>query len=459
TITITTNKTIDSLEIEIKNYYVYEIKASGFYNITDNTIEWNITYPYYEIGVGGPELWFLYESDWELKHFYNTIGTELEVFFGPISLYNESYYGLFDLWYTPLGFGDCTAIFQSPNYCNSINTKIKIGEDFQNKGYLQLGKTIKLEAEIRDSFNTPISGGQGNLTFRSSSGQMIYQESNLISYNGILNSSEIPLSTSYGVGMYEIDIFWTDGKEIAYYTMYIEVRHPEGYISFETIMLFTLLIGLVVSVMPASLITRKYIRQRNWEKTLHNLFVLSKDGVSIYNYSFGIELKKPELISGMISALTSFIKEATGSKKSLRTIDQQDKKLILNQGEYITVALLCDKDLPIIHKRISKFTQSFENNYGKHILKWRGEQAIFKGAEAIVAKNFPVSMEEQVIRGVRQKLFEFRERLITIEDPIQIISMMREITEFTSRYQEIINKYAFKDFNELIKISEEKIHT
>ncbi len=456
-ITITTNETVDFLMIEVVEYDVYLIRASGHFNVTNNMIEWNITYPYYDIGAYGWELWFLYESDWQLKHFYDTFGNELEVFFGPISLFNHSYYGLFDLWYRPLGVGNCRAIYQSPNYCSHINTKIKVGENFQDRGYLQLGKTIKLEAEIRDSFNNPISGGLGNITFRNPSGTIIYQGVNITSYNGILNSSEISLPNSYSVGMYEIDIFWTDGKEIAFYTMFVEVRHPEGYIAPETYMLIAFLIGIAASVMPISLVARKYIRQRNWEKTLHDLFVLSKQGVSMYSYSFGIEMKKPELISGMISALSSFIKEATGSKQALRTIDQQDKKLILNQGDYIMVALLCDKDLPIIHKRISKFTESFENKYGKYLLSWRGEQSLFKSAEGIVTKYFPVSMEEQVIRGVHKKLFEFRERLLSIEDPMQIISMMREITEFSSRYQEIINKFAFKDFNELIRISEEKI--
>ncbi len=211
-------------------------------------------------------------------------------------------------------------------------------------------------------------------------------------------------------------------------------------------------------VVTASIVARKYIRQRNWEKTLHNLFVLTKEGAAIYDYSFGIEIKNPDMISGMISALTSFIKEATGSKKSLRTVDQQDKKLILSQGDSITVALLCDKDLPIIHKRISMFTQSFEDNYGKYLKNWRGEMAILKGADAIVTKHFPVSVEEQIIRGVSEKLFEFRERLNIIDDPRQIITMMQEINEFSSRYQEIINKFAIKEFNELIRLCEEKIH-
>ncbi|MFX1237781.1 MAG: hypothetical protein ACFE8P_08685, partial [Promethearchaeota archaeon] len=236
-ITITTNKTIESLQIEIKQYYVYIISASGLWQVNNGTIQWNISYPYYDIGAEKEELWFLYEPDWELLHFYNTIGTEIEVFFGPITLYNQSYYGLFDLWGTPLGFGDCTGVFQSPNYCSNINPQIKVGDEFQDKGYLQLGKTVKFEAEILNSFNEPISGGTGNITFRNPSGQIMHQFDNLISYNGVLNTSEISLGSAYDVGTYEIEMFWTNGKELAFYTTFVEVRHPDGYIPPETIIL------------------------------------------------------------------------------------------------------------------------------------------------------------------------------------------------------------------------------
>ena len=160
----------------------------------------------------------------------------------------------------------------------------------------------------------------------------------------------------------------------------------------------------------------------------------------------------------MISALTTFMKEATGSKEALRIIDQQDKKIILNHGKYVIVALVCTKDLPIIHKRVKKFTEAFESRYGKQLLKWNGELTMFKDAESIIKNYFPVSIEEQQIRGVKQKLLEFRERLLSVDEKAEIISILREITEFSSRYQQIINNYSFKDFNELIQIAEYKIN-
>ncbi|TFG17080.1 MAG: hypothetical protein EU531_04435 [Promethearchaeota archaeon] len=66
-------------------------------------------------------------------------------------------------------------------------------------------------------------------------------------------------------------------------------------------------------------------------------------------------------------------------------------------------------------------------------------------------------MEEQVIRGVREKLIEFRERLSILSDPRHILSLMREITEFISRYQAIVNEHYLNYYNEIIKVAEKKI--
>ncbi len=458
--TIFSSSIIESLAVESKLYFIYQINASGIWQLINNTIQWNVSYPYYyDIGAKNAELWFLYEPDWELDGFYSPIGSETEMFSGAITVYNEDFEGLFNLWGGELGLGTCIGTFYSPNYCSKINPQIKINDQFQNKGYLQLGKYIRFQAEIKDPYNTPISGGIGNITFLSPSGSVLLQDDNLTSSDGVLSSSEMYLGTNLAVGTYQVNIFWMNGKEVAYYTIFVDVRHPDDYIPPETIILLISIVGAVIALVPISVVARRYVRQRNWGKTLRDLFVLTKEGVSMYSYSFGIELRKPELISGMISALTTFSKEATGSGKQLRSIDQEDKKVLLNHGARITVALLCDKDLPIIRKRLKSFSEAFESKFGKQLANWSGETSMFKGAESILTRYFPVSTEEKVIRGIREKLSVYREQIISLDDPVKVVSLMHEITEFSSRYSEIISKFSFKEFNEIIKIAEEKIRT
>ena len=452
-LTIISDKVMPIINVYTNIYYVYLSDASGIYNVHDNYIEWIVNYTFEDIHFGWPPPMFLFERDWDLISFYDPYGRELtNIYFGPLVLNNVSYYGITTIFGIPLEKGTYIGIFQSPNYCNTINPKLKSGSNFTTQGSFELGQTIRIEADIVSSISGAISDGWGNIVLRSPSGQIIHNETGLIPVNGLLASSEIPLSDEMTEGLYEAEIFWTNGKEVAYFTAQFEVRKP-----LNLILIVGASIAGALAAVSITLVLRRQIRMRNWEKSLRNLFVLTKDGLSLYEYSFGIEIQDPALISGMIAALTQFVREATGSKKALRTVDQEDKKVILQHGEYTTTALLAGKDLPIIHKRIRKFSGEFETEYHKKIKSFDGEISAFKNADIIVNKYFPIDVEEQIIRGVREKLIEFRERMEVLTDPRHIISLMREITEFISRYRAIVNENYLDYYNEIIIGAEQKI--
>ncbi|MFX0020348.1 MAG: hypothetical protein ACFFAK_09655 [Promethearchaeota archaeon] len=452
-LTIISDRMIPILSVYTDIYYIYLSDAGGIYNVYDNYIEWIINYTFEDIHFGWPPPMFLFERDWDLISFYDPYFRELtNIYFGPVILYNTSYYGITTIFGIPLEKGTYIGIFQSPNYCNTINSKLKSGSNFITQGSFELGQIIRIEAEIVSSIYGAISDGLGNILLRSPSGQVIHNETGLTPVNGLLTSSEISLSSEMAEGLYEAEIFWTNGKEIAYYIAQFEVRKP-----LNLILIVGVSIAAALAAVSITLLLRRQIRMRNWEKSLKNLFVLTKDGLSLFEYSFGIEIQDPALISGMIAALTQFVREATGSKKSLRTVDQEDKKVILQHGLYTTTALLAGKDLPIIHKRIRKFSDEFETSYHKNIKNFDGEISAFKNADVIVNKYFPINVEEQIIRGVREKLIEFRERLDVLTDPRHIISLMREITEFLSRYRAIVNENYLDYYNEIIIGAEQKI--
>ncbi|MHA2288641.1 MAG: hypothetical protein ACXABG_07630 [Promethearchaeota archaeon] len=450
-ITVITNQTIPTLNVYIEMYYIHLVNATGTYNVDDNKNEWTIEYYYEEISFGWPPPIFLFERDWRFEHFLDPNGVNMtDVYFGPMYLYGKSYYGVTNFFGPPLERGTYTGIFTSPNYCNKINFEAQSGTQFIEKSSLELGQTIRLEAEIFNTFNQPMSGGDGQIILKSPSGSILINDTGLSAVNGILTSSELNLDA--GEGFYEAIVLWTNGQEIAYYSVSIQVEDPAKLIVFIGI-----IVGATIASVPIAVVARRQLKQRNWKKSLKNLFVLTKDGVSLYEYSFGIEIQDPALISAMIAALTNFVREATGSKKALRTVDQEDKKVILYHGDYVTVALLAEKDLPIIHKRIKRFTESFEDQYGIHLKGWSGETTMFKGTEILLAKEFPLDVEEQVVRGVKQKLLDFRQQLDLLKDPAHIISLMKHINDFISRYQAVVNKHYIDYYFEIIKIAEEKI--
>ncbi len=461
-VTVVTNQTIPTLEVRIEMYYVHLVNATGIYSVDDNFNEWTVEYYYEFISGGWPPPIFLFERDWDFVKFLDPDGIEMnQIYFGPMNLYNKSYYGVLNFFGPPLERGTYTGIFHSPNYCNTIKTKVKSGSQYNETNSIEIGQTFILEAEIYNTFNMPMSGGNGQIMLSSPNGTILLNQTGLSAVNGNINSSDIN-SLFLQEGFYEATIFWTNGQEIAYYSVSIQVVPipivpiPVDYTMI--IILYTLVIaGAAVTAIPTALVVRRQIMQRNWKKSLRNLFVLTKDGVSLYEYSFGIEIQDPALISAMIAALTNFVREATGSKKALRTVDQEDKKVILYHGDYVTVALLAEKDLPIIHKRIKRFTESFEEQYGIHLKGWSGETTMFKGTEILLSKEFPLDVEEQVIRGVKQKLLDFRQQLDLLKDSAHIISLMRHINDFITRYQSIVSTHYINYYFEIIKIAEEKI--
>ena len=452
-ITVVTNQTIPTLNVYIELYYIHLVNATGTYSVDNNFNEWTIEYYYEEISFGWPPPIFLFERDWDFVQFLDPNGIEMnEIYFGPMDLYNKSYYGVTIFFGPPLERGTYTGIFHSPNYCNKIDFKAQSGSLFIEESSLELGQTIKLEAQIYNTFNQPVSGGVGQILLKSPSGSILLNDTGLSAVNGIMSSSELALGSGFSEGFYEATILWTNGQEIAYYSVSIQIEDPAKMIIFIGI-----IVGAAVASVPLAIVARRQFKQRNWKKALKNLFVLTKDGVSLYEYSFGIEIQDPALISAMIAALTNFVREATGSKKALRTVDQEDKKVILYHGDYVTVALLSEKDLPIIHKRIKRFTESFEDQYGIHLKSWKGETTIFKGTEILLSKEFPLDVEEQVIRGVKQKLLDFRQQLDVLKDPAHIISLLKHINDFISRYQAVVNNNYIDYYFEIIKIAEEKI--
>ncbi|MHA1298787.1 MAG: hypothetical protein ACTSO9_05015 [Candidatus Helarchaeota archaeon] len=466
-LTVTTNQTIASMYVIMYPRYSYLVNIAGVYNTTGNIVEWEIKYPYRDISGSVTMDYFMFERDWTLVHFYHPNGEEFEdLFFGNIKLWNETYMGITDVAGISLEQDTFTGIFNAPNYFGGISTKLKLNNGtFQNVHSYQIGQTMRLEFQITDSNDLPINGGSGQIELISPKGTVIYNGTGLSSINGTINSYEIILGSDIEEGIYVINVFWTNGRKIAHSSTIVEIMKPKDIIPFipfsnELSTEMLILIGFLIvaaAATPAALIIRRQIQRRNWEKSCRNLFILAKNGVSMYGYSFGIEIPDPNLISAMISALTSFIQEAIGSKKLLRTIDQEDKKVLLYHGKYSISALIADKEVSIMHDKLLAFHNDFELHYSSKIKNWNGDTTIFKGVDKIIEKYFPVDMEEKIIRGVRHKIVEFTERALTITKPADIVSLFREIAEFSSRYQIIINKHYLKQYNELLRIIEEKL--
>ena len=187
-----------------------------------------------------------------------------------------------------------------------------------------------------------MNGGFCNITIIRPNGKIISVNSTVI--NGNLTSNLISTS-GWKEGTGSITIFWTDGSAFGYSKFTFSMTK----ISFPWAILLSIIIGIIITV-PTSLYVLRKLEERNWEKSLLYIFGLTKEGGSLFGKTFRIDLQDPALISGMIAAITNFVTETMKSKKALRVIDHEDKKVILSHGPNYIIALMAEKDLNIIRK-------------------------------------------------------------------------------------------------------------
>jgi hypothetical protein len=104
-----------------------------------------------------------------------------------------------------------------------------------------------------------------------------------------------------------------------------------------------------------------------------SLFVTTSDGLDMFNYTFGTLKIDPALISGMLTAIISFVKEATKSRQFLRTIEHGDVVLVVEYGKHLFGTIVTDQETPDLRMKLRKFLTKFEEKHADILAKWTGQ--------------------------------------------------------------------------------------
>ncbi|MFX1388535.1 MAG: hypothetical protein ACFE9Z_00560 [Promethearchaeota archaeon] len=181
----------------------------------------------------------------------------------------------------------------------------------------------------------------------------------------------------------------------------IIVNAPDQGLTFEDLLPYIILIAAAVGLAGASYgVYRGVVLPKKQEKSrvltevktifddainLEHILVLYKGtGTCIYFKSFGSDQIDPELISGFISAISSFGKDLV-SQEDLNEISYGDKMLLLSDGAHIRVALVLGKKASLILRRsLMEFINKFEKVYANELPNWRGQLNIFRDAGTLV---------------------------------------------------------------------------
>ncbi len=120
------------------------------------------------------------------------------------------------------------------------------------------------------------------------------------------------------------------------------------------------------------------------------LYIIYDDGRGVFDYSFVQEvIQDPGLVAGMVSAITSFIKEATRSQDLLKSIDHGDITIILEYGKRIFGALFIKGNQTAeVRAKLKTFVERFEEKYQSVLEDWSGALVHFKEDHLLVEDIF-----------------------------------------------------------------------
>lgn len=120
------------------------------------------------------------------------------------------------------------------------------------------------------------------------------------------------------------------------------------------------------------------------------LYIIYDDGRGIFDYNFTQDYNQdPGIVSGMFSAITSFIKETTKSQELLKTIDHGDITILLEYGKRIFGALFIKgKQASEVRSNLREFVNEFESKYADALADWSGALIYFKDDHKLVENIF-----------------------------------------------------------------------
>jgi hypothetical protein len=120
------------------------------------------------------------------------------------------------------------------------------------------------------------------------------------------------------------------------------------------------------------------------------LYIIYDDGRGIFDYNFSEEFSHdPGIISGMFSAITSFIKETTKSQELLKTIDHGDITILIEYGRRIFGALFIKgKQSTEVRSSLKELVTKFEAKYADVLADWTGALIYFKEDNQLVESIF-----------------------------------------------------------------------
>ena len=113
------------------------------------------------------------------------------------------------------------------------------------------------------------------------------------------------------------------------------------------------------------------------------LLVTNTSGMPLFHYNFmneeSLKVDLP-LISGALTAISTFMGEATGEKTGRLSLVRHGTHFIISDETEngLTGAIFCNKNDPELQQLLKLFLRQFQNKYKNEVANWNGDTSTFK---------------------------------------------------------------------------------
>ncbi len=148
---------------------------------------------------------------------------------------------------------------------------------------------------------------------------------------------------------------------------------------FQTIIV---LIGL--SLTGAGYFGLPSLSEIHWQEYMLHVFVFHiETSVSIFDRcllkkNLAPQKVKADLFSSGVSGVIGIVREMIQSEKRLKVLDHDDKKILLEYGDHVIVALVALKDLKIFREKLYSFIGKIESMFKDDFIRWTSEITKFE---------------------------------------------------------------------------------
>lgn len=128
--------------------------------------------------------------------------------------------------------------------------------------------------------------------------------------------------------------------------------------------------------------------EREWRGAVRNTFLMYQS-IMVVHYSFqGEEAIDEDLFAGGLNGIISLLKELTSRDERVEVFNQENTKIIIKDGKYLTGALISSKDLKILHQKIQSVISDYEDIFLEYFENWEGELLKFTPRLRLIKRYF-----------------------------------------------------------------------